>query len=75
MVELKERRHRQPDQGGIAVPIADRLTLSVDDAAQLSGLPRSFVLKSIHDDKLKAIRIGRSYHVKRSDLDRFVQEL
>lgn len=75
MVEMKERRHRQPGPGGNAVPIGERLTLSVDDAAQLSGLPRSFILKSIHNDKLKAIRIGRSYHVKRSDLDRFVQEL
>jgi excisionase family DNA binding protein len=75
MVEMAPRRRRERTPAADAVPIAYRLTLSVDEAAQLSGLPRSFILKSIHDDKLKAIRIGRSYHVKRSDLDRFVQEL
>ena len=57
------------------VPIADRLTLSVDETAQLSGLPRSFIVKSIHSGTLKAIRIGRSYHVKRQDLDAFVKAM
>jgi excisionase family DNA binding protein len=71
VVEMKPR----PRPEAHAVPIADRLTLSVDETAQLSGLPRSFVVKSIHAGKLKAIRIGRSYHVKRRDLDQFVQEL
>jgi excisionase family DNA binding protein len=57
------------------VPIADRLTLTMGEAAHLSGLPRSFIAKNIHDGTLKGIRIGRSYHVKRSDLDQFVQVL
>lgn len=74
MVEMEPRR-KQPGPGGNAVPIADRLTLSVDEAAHLSGLPRSFIVKNIHRGKLKAIKIGRSYHVKRSDLNQFVQEL
>jgi excisionase family DNA binding protein len=75
MVEIEPRRRVETTPRDNAVPIADRLTLNVDEAAQLSGLPRSFILKSIHNDKLKAIRIGRSYHVKRFDLDRFVKEL
>jgi len=74
MVELKPRREPE-GRGANGVPIADRLTLSVDDAAQLSGLPRSFIVKNIRCGKLKAIRIGRSYHVKRHDLDSFVQSL
>ena len=73
VVEMRRKPETKPDAG--AVPIADRLTLNVDEAAQLSGLPRSFIVKSIHSGKLKAIRIGRSYHVKRCDLDQFVQEL
>jgi excisionase family DNA binding protein len=75
MVEMEPRRHKGRDLGANAVPIADRLTLSVDEAGHLSGLPRSFIINSIHTGKLKAIKIGRSYHVKRSDLDRFVQAL
>jgi excisionase family DNA binding protein len=74
-VDLERRREPEPQRGANRVPISDRLTLSVDDAAQLSGLPRSFIVKNIHSGQLKAIRIGRSYHVKRYDLDEFVHQL
>jgi excisionase family DNA binding protein len=74
-VDIEPRREPEFKRGANEVPIADRLTLSVDETAQLSGLPRSFIVKNIHDQKLKSIRIGRSYHVKRSDLDQFVQGL
>jgi excisionase family DNA binding protein len=72
---VETRREPEPKRGANAVPIADRLTLNVDEAAHLAGLPRNFIVKSIQNAALKAIRIGRSYHVKRFDLDRFVQEL
>jgi excisionase family DNA binding protein len=75
MVEMEPRRRKAHATRGNAVSLADRLTLGMDEAAHLSGLPRSFIVKNIHDGKLKAIRIGRSYHVKRSELDRFVQGL
>lgn len=75
MVEIEPRRERGLKREANLVPIADRLTLNLDEAAHLSGLPRGFIVKKIHDGKLKAIRIGRSYQVKRSDLDQFVQEL
>ena len=74
-VDLEPRREPESKRGANGVPISDRLTLSVDDAAQLAGLPRSFIVKNIHDGKLKAIKVGRSYHVKRSDLDEFVHQL
>lgn len=75
VVGLEPRAKPELKRTANAVPIADRLTLTLDEAAYLSGLPRSFIVKSIHSGKLKAIRIGRSYHVKRFDLDRFVREL
>lgn len=73
MVEI-EPRHRKA-RGRDLVPIADRLALNLDEAAQLSGLPRSFIVHSIHSGKLHSIKIGRSQYVKRSDLNRFVQSL
>jgi excisionase family DNA binding protein len=75
MVEMAPwpKKGRQP--GANQVPIADRLTLTLNDAAQLSGLPRSFVVQSVHGGKLKAIKLGRSHYVKRSDLDDFVRNL
>jgi excisionase family DNA binding protein len=74
-VDREPRRHPESKRAGNAVPIADRLTLSVEEAAHLAGLPRSFIVENIHSGKLKAIRIGRSYHVKRYELDSFVQAL
>jgi excisionase family DNA binding protein len=75
MVELRSQRDKGRDAGAKAVPIADRLTLNIEETSQLSGLPRSFIVKNIHSGKLKAVRIGRSFHVKRSDLNQFVQGL
>jgi excisionase family DNA binding protein len=75
MVEMESQRQTGRKRTGNAVPIAERLTLTLEEAAQLSGLPRSYIVKNIHNGKLRAIRIGQSYHVKRSDLDPFVQGL
>jgi hypothetical protein len=57
------------------VPIADRLTLRLHEAVQLSGLPHSFLIENIHQGKLKAITIGRRHYVKRAALNEFVQRL
>jgi len=57
------------------VRIADRLTLRVNEAVQLSGLPHTYILENIRAGKLKAIRIGRAWHIKRLDLNDFVQRL
>jgi excisionase family DNA binding protein len=75
MVEIPPRREKGRDTTANAVPIADRLTLTVEEASQLSGLPRSFIVKNIHSGTLKAIRIGRSFHVKRANLNQFVDGL
>ncbi|HEY6272677.1 MAG TPA: helix-turn-helix domain-containing protein [Terriglobales bacterium] len=74
-VEMEPRWELDSKRQVDLVPIADRLTLAVGEAAHLSGLPRRFIVESIHSGKLKAIRIGRRYHVKRYDLDSFVQAL
>jgi excisionase family DNA binding protein len=67
----KDKRKFSPNE----VPIADRLTLRVNEAVQLSGLPHTYILENIRAGKLKAIRIGRAWHIKRSDLNEFVQRL
>jgi excisionase family DNA binding protein len=65
-------KHKRADN---PVPIADRLTLRLHEAVQLSGLPQTYILENIRSSKLKAIRIGRAWHIKRSDLIQFVQSL
>lgn len=57
------------------VPIVDRLTLTIAEAAQLSGLPRKFVVDSVRTGALKSVKISRIAFIKRSDLNEFVQSL
>lgn len=74
MVEISSR-HRGRRQESSEVSIAERLTLTVEDAVQLSGLPRSFIVENIHSGKLKSITIGRRHYIKRADLNEFVDKL
>ena len=71
----KSKDKDKPKQADNPVPIADRLTLRLPEAVQLSGLPHTFLVESIHQGKLKAITIGRRHYVKRADLNEFVQAL
>lgn len=74
MVEIPSR-HKGRQQESLGVPIADRLTLTIDDGVHLSGLPRSFLVENIHSGKLKSITIGRRHFIKRADLNEFVHQL
>jgi excisionase family DNA binding protein len=73
MVEIEPPRRKTHARDSVS--IAERLVLNVDDVVQLSGLPRTFIVQSIHSGKLHSIKIGRSQYVKRSDLNEFVQNL
>jgi excisionase family DNA binding protein len=57
------------------VPVADKLTLSLAEASQLSGLSRNHLRQAIEEKKLKARIIGRGWRVKREDLDAYVRKL
>ncbi len=57
------------------VDLAAKLTLSIDEAARVSGLSANMIRESIKTGKLKAKIIGRGYRVKRLDLDIFVKKL
>ena len=57
------------------VPVADKSTLSLAEASQLSGLSRGHLRQAIEEKKLKARIIGRGWQVKRGDLDAYVKKL
>jgi excisionase family DNA binding protein len=62
--------------GGIErVPIVAKLTLSLSEASRLSGLSEQFLLKAIHDKTLAAFEAEGNRRVKRTELDRFIQDL
>ncbi len=77
MVEMQPRPTAEPPRRAMAktVPIVDRLTLTLAEAVQLSGLPRKFLVESVRSGALKSVRIGRIAFIKRSDLNEFVQNL
>jgi len=57
------------------VRLTDKLTLSLTEAALLSGLSRNHLRQAIEDKKLRARIIGRGWRVKREDLDAYVKKL
>jgi excisionase family DNA binding protein len=77
MVEMQPRTSAEPPRRTMSktVPIVDRLTLTIAEAAQLSGLPRKFVVDSVRTGALKSVKISRIAFIKRSDLNEFVQSL
>lgn len=74
VVDMKPRHKGQKDDSP-PVPIAHRLVLSLDEAVQLAGLPRSFLVENIRSGKLKSLTIGRRHFIKRADLNEFVHQL
>src|SRR5579883_15099 len=58
-----------------SVPIADKLLLTLTEAQLLTGLSKQFLLSVIQDGTLKAKTIGRSWRIKRSDLEAFIADL
>jgi excisionase family DNA binding protein len=76
MVEMQPRPAADaPRRMAKTVPIVDRLTLTLSEAAQLSGLPRKFLVESVRSGALKSVKVGRIAFIKRSDLNLFVQSL
>jgi excisionase family DNA binding protein len=58
-----------------AVPVADRLLLTLPDVQALTGLSRGILKEAIKAGELKAKIIGKSYRIKRGDIDAFINQL
>lgn len=58
-----------------AVPLSEKLMLTLAEAAALSGLSKGYLRNAITDKQLKAQVIGKGWKVKRADLDKFIQKL
>ncbi len=55
--------------------IAQKIMLTLPEAALLTSLSRNHLRQAIEDKKLKARIIGRGWRVKRNDLDAYVKKL
>ena len=58
-----------------SVPIADKLLLTVSEAQALTGLSKDVLRDAIQEGSLKAKVIGRSWRIKRRDLEQYVASL
>lgn len=58
-----------------AVPVESKLTLKLDEAAELAGLSANYLRGAIRGGQLKAEKRGRGWNIKRADLDAFVKKL
>lgn len=57
------------------VPVAEKLMLTLAEAQALTNLSRDYLLKAIHEKKLKAQLIGRGWKIKREHLEDFIKKL
>jgi excisionase family DNA binding protein len=58
-----------------SVRLSEKLLLTINDCRMLTGLSRQILRQAIRDGKLKGGLIGRSFRIKRDDLDRYIKKL
>lgn len=58
-----------------SVPTSEKMVLSLDEAAALSGVPRAVLNDARRDGHLRARKLGRGYKVLRADLESFTAAL
>ncbi len=73
LLSLIAERLKPADKPTVAVE--NKLTLSLAEAAALSGLSQHYLNEAIHAKKLKAAKRGRGWNIKRTDLDNFIKRL
>lgn len=57
------------------VPIADKLLLTLAEVQALTGLSKEVLRQAIASGELKAKVIGKSWRIKRTDLESFIDKL
>ncbi len=73
LVEAIERVMERQGRA-IALPPDRKLLLSLREAQALTGLSRQALRRAVSEGKLKAEIVGRGWKVKRSELNRYVEQ-
>ena len=55
-----------------AIPLADRLTLTIQEAAQITGLRITLLREAISAGLLRSSKIGRRRYIRLEDLNKFI---
>jgi excisionase family DNA binding protein len=59
---------------GAVAPVEDRLVFTVEEAAQLLGISRSFAYEAVQRGDIPSMRIGRRILVPKAKLERFLEQ-
>ena len=62
-----------PTSAGAVSPVEDRLVFTVEEAAQLLGISRSFAYEAVKQGEIPSMRIGRRILVPKAALQRFLE--
>lgn len=57
------------------IDISDKLILTLDEIKLLTGFSKEILRTAIKEGKLKAKIIGKSWRIKRADLDQYIENL
>jgi excisionase family DNA binding protein len=67
---------REVDRARInSASIDQKLALTIEQASELSEIPKAQLRRDIQSKKLKAILTGAGYRIKRPDLDSYIKRL
>jgi excisionase family DNA binding protein len=59
---------------GVVAPVEERLVFTVQEAAQLLGISRSFAYEAVQQGEIPSMRIGRRILVPKAALARLLEE-
>jgi excisionase family DNA binding protein len=72
---LKKQLSTKEVSKPVIVPVYRKLTLSLEEAAALAGLPKDFLEQAIEEGDLKVVKRDGKLSIKRKDLEQFVEKL
>jgi excisionase family DNA binding protein len=72
---ILERLERVFEQQLEVSTLQQKMMLDINEASTLSGLSKHYLRLSIKEERLKAKLIGRTWKIKRQDLDTFIKDL
>ena len=72
--EVHDVATRSRTASGVAGPVENRLVLTVEEAAQLLGISRSFAYEAVQRGEIPSMRIGRRILVPKAALQRLLEK-
>lgn len=70
LVDVLSQQNKQ-----VSLPISEKLLLNIEEVTAFTGLSSTVIRKEIKEGRLKAIKIGKGWRMKKEDLEMWVEGL